>query len=648
MFDSNIFSIDQLDVIYLLPILESWLKRYLKFNKLDFFTTDNEAVFLDYLDKVLITKRNIKRIKEAIENNKGFWDRPSNKVFIPIKISDTSYDIITLYGIDKSIGPEESSRLLPVLQESIFLYLSRYKSNQILGQNHEIPAYLDTILNNHKSKTNDYILVIEYKKQIKDINHLLLEIQDILESNNIQYKIVGVSNDKCWYILYNTLDINSVIKKILLNRYKIYKQQISIYSALIEELNNGNIDKSQLLINLNQIKQLKEISNLNIITYNNLKQLFNKFNSNDLIYLLDQARQNINIRHNYIVICLLIDKLNYDKIIKIITNKYKNTTDIVIDKKDNSIIFIIKRLNKGTSLSEETEKISSMIASPLLKEQLVKNIGIAFKGHRFINKKYLPFLSFMTMVHASMLGAYKLAIYNDITFNVIGDEFLSFGDITGAIKQFKLGLKINPNNANLYNSLGVCLAELGKIQEAHNMFLNAVKFKPDDFMIQYNLAGSYIVKKDFKNALSALKTAHQLNPKDINIAIKLSSLLLKNFNSNEVIHVLKPFIDNNSNCNSVAIYKLLSRAYIDQRNWKEAKKLLKTALKIKPSDPEILAILALGYLECANDPGTAVRFAEQAETQVHNSNDSLKELLYKIKLRLENYDTYNVLKSINK
>ncbi len=642
MFDSNIFAIDQLDVIYLLPILESWLKRYLRFNKLDFFTTDNEDVFLDYLDKVLITKRNIKRIKEAIDNNKGFWDRPSNKVFIPIKISETSYDIITIYGIDKSIGPEEASRLLPFLQESIFLYLSKYKSSQILNQNHKIPVYLETVLNNHKSKTSDYILIVEYKKQIKDFD-IFLKIQYIFKSNDIKHKIIGISNNKCWYILYNISDINEVIKNVLLNKYKIYKQKISIYSILLKKVNDINFDKSQLLTNLDQIRQFKEISDLNIIIYNNLEQLFNRFNSDDLVFLLDQVRQNINIKYNYIVICLLVNR--YDKTIETI-NRYKTTKDIVINKRDNSIIFIIKKLDKGASLYEETKKFTSIIASFLLKEQLVKNIGIAFKGHKFINKKYLSFLSFMTMVHASMLGEYKLAIYNDITFNVIGDEFLSFGDITGAIKYFKLGLKINPNNANLYNSLGVCLAELGKIKEAHNMFLNAVKFKPDDFMIQYNLAGSYIVKKDFKNAISALKLAHQLNPRDINIAVKLSSLLLKNFNSTEVIHILKPFI--NSNCNSIAIYKLLSRAYIDQKNWKEAKKLLKTALKIKPADPEILAILALGYLECAKDPGTAVRFAEQAKNQSNNSNETLKELLYKIQLRLENYDTYDPIKRMNK
>ena len=646
MFNDNIFNIDPLDIIYFLPLLESWLKKYIKFNKLDFFTftIDNETSFLRYLDKILITKRNIKRINEAIKNGKGFWDRPSNKAFIPLKISENSYNVIVIYGIDKSIGPEESSRLLPILQDSIFLYLTRNKTNQLLCPQNKPPVYLETILNTVKHiTTNDYILTIEFNSQIKKLDDILLQIQHIIEDNNIKYKIIGTSLNKHWYILYDTKDIQKLIKSILINKQRIYKYKLSIYASKISDYTNKQLQISTVI---DDIEKFKKLSNLNIIISEKVKLLCNKFNSDKLIYLLEKTAEYINIRYNYIIICMLIDKYDISKVIKILS--HHDIADHIINEPNNSIFFIIKKLTKKASLSEEVEKFTSTIAPQLFKEQYVKHIGIAFKGHKFINKKQLPFLSLMTMIHASMLGNYKLAVYNDITFNVIGDEFLSFGDITGAIKHFKLGLKINPNNANLYNSLGVCLAELGKIREAHNMFLKAVEFKPDDFMIQYNLAGSYIVKRDIKNAINALKTAYQLNSKDINIAVKLSSLLLKTSNSKEVIDILKPFIEPSSNCKSIAAYKLLSRAYINQQNWKEAKRLLKTALKIKPSDPETLAILALGYLECAKDPGTAIRFTEQAEARVNNNSETLKELLYNIRLKLENYDTYNILKTTNK
>ncbi len=636
----SITQLDKLDIIYFLPKLETWLKEILKLKKIDFFTTNNEEELLNYLNKIIVTKRNIKRIEEAIKNNIGFWDRASNKIFIPLTLKDTSYALIIIYGVDKSVGPEETNRLLPILQKNIVLYLHNYKYKQIFCNSNKIPSYIDTILEYLKTKTTtkDYILCIQLNKYVKEVTSIFSSIADIIDQYKLNYKLIGTSDYIRWYTTYNTENINEVIKAISIEIYKIYKINLSISAIPLFE-NKNYISKDRFTTNLIDSNYIKDVLNINIINYESLYKLKQKFKCKNLINLLKLTNTTIK-RKNYIIACCLLSQdisSNYQEISQSLDQKkYK-----FISNSDNKTFFILQRLeDKYLSLQDEIDNFAKIL-SKFIESKLIQNIGISFKGHEFITKKFLPFLAFMTMIHAYMLGKNQMAIYNDITFNVIGDQILSFGDIINTIKYFKLGLKINPNNANLYNSLGVCLAELEKINEAHKMFLQAVRLNPNDPMMQYNLAGSYILKKDIKNAIIALKKAHQLSPQDVNMSIKLASLLLKNSKPKEVIAILEPFI--NSNCNSIAIYRLLARAYIDQQKWKKAKELLKKALKIKPSDPETLAILALGYLECANDPATAVRFVKQVEKQIY-FNENLKELIYKIKLRLESYKAYDILK----
>ena len=63
-----------------------------------------------------------------------------------------------------------------------------------------------------------------------------------------------------------------------------------------------------------------------------------------------------------------------------------------------------------------------------------------------------------------------------------------------------------------HNYLGVAFKHKNMFDEAIKEFTRAIEFKPDSAIIHYNLAGTYALKEDTKNALIHLKTAIKLNP----------------------------------------------------------------------------------------------------------------------------------------
>ena len=68
--------------------------------------------------------------------------------------------------------------------------------------------------------------------------------------------------------------------------------------------------------------------------------------------------------------------------------------------------------------------------------------------------------------HAAFFGYGNIRKFDDISLNICGDRMYHLGRYDQAISEYQKGLTLAPGNVNLLNSLGVCHAVLGNLEQA--------------------------------------------------------------------------------------------------------------------------------------------------------------------------------------
>ena len=91
------------------------------------------------------------------------------------------------------------------------------------------------------------------------------------------------------------------------------------------------------------------------------------------------------------------------------------------------------------------------------------------------------------LLHASFFGDSGAVVFDSVSLNISGDIYFTDGDLAKAVHEYKRGLKIDMNNINLHNSLGVALAMMDKLVPAMQSFENALVIDNQNFMALYNL-----------------------------------------------------------------------------------------------------------------------------------------------------------------
>lgn len=89
--------------------------------------------------------------------------------------------------------------------------------------------------------------------------------------------------------------------------------------------------------------------------------------------------------------------------------------------------------------------------------------------------------------YALLLPTPHVGVADSLALTISADKRFSLGDSFGALEEYKLALLADENNALAWNSLGVCLAALGRHQEARRYFVETLARQPQDSMTLYNL-----------------------------------------------------------------------------------------------------------------------------------------------------------------
>lgn len=217
--------------------------------------------------------------------------------------------------------------------------------------------------------------------------------------------------------------------------------------------------------------------------------------------------------------------------------------------------------------------------------------------------------------HASFYGPGQTAVFDGTTLNITGDMYFGDGDLAQAVKEYRDGLKCNPDDVNLHNSLGVAFVLMNKIQPAIRSFNAALEMSPDNSMALYNLGQAELERKNRQAAYTLLVRANDCYDKEnsqqgksIDLLLQLGELAVEQNDFQQAVKYLLTWREKNESCRLCGRECLaLGRAYIGLGDNKLAISELQRALRFNEFDDHAMHLL--GYLYFLEKEGNEIALA---------------------------------------
>lgn len=238
--------------------------------------------------------------------------------------------------------------------------------------------------------------------------------------------------------------------------------------------------------------------------------------------------------------------------------------------------------------------------------------------------------------HAEFFGPGTITAFDAVSLNISADKLYQYGDIDGAIDEFRKALQIDPGNVNVLNSLGVCFGAAGKFSDAISAFERAMEIAPDDAMATFNLGLAYMRKGQTEKALALLLKAEYLDGGHAEICCQIGICYKELTDIDAALPYLEKATVNN--CEGSRAYRELAECYEIQGKKAEAIKAYEKAIKRNPRDAKSLSALGHLYREIGSNLEIAAVLAKQS-VAIDPANGLYRLRLGEILLSVEDFNS---------
>lgn len=226
--------------------------------------------------------------------------------------------------------------------------------------------------------------------------------------------------------------------------------------------------------------------------------------------------------------------------------------------------------------------------------------------------------------HALFYGEDGEAEFNDVSLNISGDILYENGNLGGAVDEFLAGLKLNPDSANLLNSLGVCYAQQGRYREAIPCFRRALAIDASDFMAWYNLGLACRQTGEADAALAALEKAKELGADGDDALLLLGEMYIEAKRFAEARAILAAVLSARSmgrggsglavrsRAADGRLYRLLGLAHVGLADIRQGMAMLEKAVASNHADTVAIGLLAELYAQAGEGDELALSLARKA------------------------------------
>ncbi len=255
-------------------------------------------------------------------------------------------------------------------------------------------------------------------------------------------------------------------------------------------------------------------------------------------------------------------------------------------------------------------RYEALARAMLAEDSLETGTGIA--SHPFLDFHKADALEncVNALEYALLLPPPHVGLFDSLGLTVQADKLLNQGDAFGAVAAYKRALLANPANHTAHNSLGVCLAGLGRHAEAERHFLEALRAQPASVHTHYNLGTVYQAMNDTSRARAQFKACLKHAPDHIYACLRLGQLA-------EAENSLKRARHWYSRAERLPGGLALTRRplaalALKQGKTADGRRLLYDALSHNPLDAAALGLLAQLYMDEGEAPSLAEALARQS------------------------------------
>lgn len=526
-----------------------------------------------------------KRAYENLMEGRPVWDRVNNTVWVPVGQFNGSnlVGVLTLKGVERTVSPEEDSRWLPVLSQLVDnLYMNK-KQMSIQTNRGEVPLYLKLWLwalrRGEHEKVFPFILYI-LGTDIQSINlpKIFKEIIYLGGNNHEGWWAVSGSQDKG--ALYFEKLSKAGVKRAFLFETEVYLRE----ERSIE----------------------KEFSRLKKISKRLAFRMLSTFGIDDLL-----KRSGIGDDVEFLSAMGKLSRLRgYSSIYGLYGPgfRFEDKDGLRSIFRGESVFFFLKEDGpSSTSLLNDLDGVNVFFETS--KETVSKIKVNIFQA------------LFWTALHGSLLKEGSFFQTDSVTFQLAGDECFALGDLKAAKYYYKKTVKLNEQNVEAWNSLGVCYARLGKKKMAEMAFEEAIKRAPSDCMGYYNLGEIFLTRGEIKKAIKVLARAHELCRDEKAISTRYLEALIENYDDSEALRLLTEIKANLNNTKiPFRIERALARAEFFLGDLKAASVRARRVLSSRSSDPEALFIVAFALFAFEGEKDAAYKLLRPIKLSNFSSN----------------------------
>ncbi len=170
-------------------------------------------------------------------------------------------------------------------------------------------------------------------------------------------------------------------------------------------------------------------------------------------------------------------------------------------------------------------------------------------------------------------------------------------DYDGAINLFTVILENEPSNAEIYNNLGLCYANIANDDKAEKNYLKCIELNPRIAQCYINLVDIYYKQKRFGEGINILSYAIEMLPEDLLFRHYLARFFMEDAKLDLAIDELE-FILNKQPENYDAYYDL-GRVHFELGNYEAAIENFENILEYKDENEWVYYYLGEAYQ--AND-----------------------------------------------
>ncbi|MBU2490529.1 MAG: tetratricopeptide repeat protein [Proteobacteria bacterium] len=212
--------------------------------------------------------------------------------------------------------------------------------------------------------------------------------------------------------------------------------------------------------------------------------------------------------------------------------------------------------------------------------------------------------------HAAFFGPDQAVAFDAVSLNVSGDRRYQDGDVAGAMAEYGRALLLDPREANVLNSMGVCHGVLENFNRAQEFFRRARAAAPKDVVPVYNQGLAHMLSGRPDQALEELARAMEMEPGVFEVHLQTGRVHLLSGDPGKALPYLEQAVELSPK--AWAGHKHLADALAALGRHPEAARAYERVLALHPNDAESLSALAGVYTALEQNPDIALSFSRQS------------------------------------